>query len=371
MARRRLGMIGGGPGSFIGPIHRLAAELDAQFHLVAGVFSSDANRSRNGAEQYGIAAERGYPDIATMLSSERLDAVAIVTPNHLHLAQSREAIAAGVAVMSDKPATADLAQAVQLREAVRLHGGRYGLAHTYTGYPMIRHAREMVRGGSIGAVRKVMATYPQGWLAGLAEHDDNPQAAWRTDPARSGIGGCITDIGVHAFNLMEYVTGRRVAELCADLSRIVSGRRLDDDANVLLRFDNGAPGVLVASQIATGDRNDLTLDVWGETGGLHWRHMAADRLVCESSDRPTQTLHAGSPYLHAPAAARLPPGHPEGFIGAFTNLYRAFADVCDGHPGVADDLLPGIEAGVRGMAFIQTAVASSAARAWCRLEVPA
>ena len=239
----------------------------------------------------------------------------------------------------------------------------------YTGYALIRQARAMVANGDIGAVRKVVAEYSQGWLSRPIERQGDKQAEWRADPARAGIGGCIADIGVHAFNLAEYVTGLKITELCAELSRLVPGRRLDDDANLLLRLSNGAPGVLHASQIATGDRNDMTIRIWGETGGLHWRHAQPDILVWERAEAPTQVLHAGEAYLlpQVRAMARLPSGHPEGFIEAFANLYRSFAAAVGGERSLLDDELPGIEAGVRGMAFIETAVASSRDRRWLQV----
>jgi predicted dehydrogenase len=376
MTRRlRMAMIGGGPDSFIGPVHRMAAELDGRIELVAGAFSSDAGRSREAGHAFGLPADRAYRDVAAMLDGEKgrkdgADFVAVVTPNHLHLEQACAALEAGFHVISDKPATADLAQAVALRETVRRTGLCYGLTHTYTGYAMIRQARQMVAEGAIGAVRKVVVDYPQGWLSQSIERGESRQARWRCDPMRSGIGGCVADIGVHAFNLAEYICGLSVVDLCADLSAMVPGRVLDDDANILFRLSNGARGILHASQICAGGRNALTIRIWGEGGGLAWTHERPDCVTWERLDAPTQTLHAGDGYLPAAirAACRLPSGHPEGFIEAFANLYSDFAVAVTGEADVLDNQLPGIAAAVRGMAFIETAIASSRDRRWHALE---
>lgn len=370
----RMAMVGGGPGSFIGPVHRMAAELDGRIRLVAGAFSSDPQRSRAAGAACGLDPDRAYPNIGALIAGEKArddgaDFISIVTPNHLHLPVARATLEAGFHVMSDKPATGTLNEALALREAVERSGRCYGLTYSYTGYALIRQARAMVASGDIGAIRKVVAEYSQGWLSRPIELHGSKQAEWRVDPARSGIGGCIADIGVHAFNLAEYVTGLNVVELCADLSRLVPGRRLDDDANLLLRFTNGAPGVLHASQIAAGERNDMTIRVWGETGGLQWRHAQPDCLVWERAEAPSQILHAGEAYLlpQVRAMARLPSGHPEGFIEAFGNLYRSFAAAVGGERGILDGDLPGIKAGVRGMAFIETALASSHERRWLQI----
>jgi predicted dehydrogenase len=368
----RLAMVGGGPGSFIGPVHRMAAELDGAFRLVAGAFSRDLSKSRVAAGQYGLTPDRAYGDYSTMLDAERArpdgaEIVAIVTPNHMHLPVAEAAIARGLHVISDKPATATLAEALALKTALERGSVRYGLTYTYTGYPMIREAREICRAGALGAIRKVTVEYSQGWLTGAAELEGNRQAAWRVDPAQAGAGGAIGDIGVHAFNTAEFVTGQRVVGLCADLSSLVAGRTLDDDCNLLLKFDNGAPGVLVASQIAAGDRNGLRLRVYGERGGLDWSHEAPQTLTLGWTDRPTEILHAGAPYLRRGAKdSRLPTGHPEGFIEAFANIYRDFAHhVRNG----GETLVPGILDGVRGLAFVERAVASSRARGWVELDI--
>jgi predicted dehydrogenase len=355
-------MVGGGPGSFIGPVHRVAAELDGRLRLVAGAFSRDAAASAAAAEAWGA---RSYADWREMIAAEvarpdGAELVVIVTPNHLHLPVARAALEAGLNVVSDKPATATLDEARELREVVAKAGRVFALTYTYTGYAMVREARAMVARGDLGAVRKVVVEYSQGWLSQPIEREAGArQAGWRTDPAEAGIGGCSGDIGVHAFDIAEFVSGARVARVCADLSTVVEGRALDDDCNVLLRFETGAPGVLVASQIAAGDRNGLRLRVYGEKGGLDWSHEQPDRLTLNWLEAPSQTLHAGSAYL-GPAAAgatRLPTGHPEGFIEAFANIYRDVAAAVRGEGGA--DHTPGIEAGVRGMAFVEAVVTSS------------
>lgn len=360
----RLAMVGGGPGSFIGPVHRMAAELDGRIRLVAGVFSRDPAKNAKAAADWGVAPDRVYPDHHAMIAAERaredgVQLVSVVTPNHLHFDVSAAALRGGLNVISDKPATLNLDEARDLADIVAASGKLYGLTYTYTGYPMVREAREIVARGNLGAVRKVVVEYSQGWLSKPLERDgDNKQASWRADPKQSGVGGCIGDIGVHAFNIAEFVTGERVARLCADVSTIVPGRGLDDDCNVLLRFEGGARGVLIASQVSAGARNGLRLSVYGEKGGLTWSHEDPNVLTLDWLDGPTQVLHAGSAYLGASARAvtRLPTGHPEGFIEAFANIYRDFADAIEGRGA---GLVPDVAEGVRGMAFVERAVAAS------------
>ncbi|PCD01919.1 oxidoreductase [Sphingomonas spermidinifaciens] len=371
MARLRMGMIGGGPGAFIGPVHRIAAELDREIELVAGVFSSDAGRSRAGGEAYRIDPDRAYPSLDAMFAAEKaredgIDFVAIVSPNHHHLPAAKAALEAGYPVLSDKPMTATLAEAKELGGVVAQAGLPYGLSYTYSGYPLVREARARVAAGAIGSVRKVVVEYPQGWLAGEAT---GKQAEWRVDPAKSGAGGCIGDIGVHAFHLAEFITGLRVTELLADLAAVVPGRALDDDCTVLLRFDNGARGVLLASQIEVGELNGLRIRLYGEKGGLIWRQETPNELTFHSIDGSTQVIRAGDAAIgpDARAATRTPGGHPEGYLEAFANLYRDFAKQLRGEPG---SLIPGIDDGLRGMAFIDTAVRASADRAgWTVLQV--
>lgn len=371
----RLAMVGGGPGSFIGPVHRMAAELDGRIRLVAGAFSRDGGRNAEAARAWGVAADRAYGDYRQMIAAEvaRADGaelVAVVTPNHLHFEVSAAALRAGLHVMSDKPATLGLAEARELAGVVARSGRLYGLTHVYTGYPMVREARETIRRGDLGAIRKIVVEYAQGWLSQPIEQDGDKQAGWRADPAQAGVGGCIGDIGTHAFNLAEFVGGVPVMALCADLAAVVPGRVLDDDCNMLLRFAGGARGVLIASQISAGARNGLNIKVYGEKGGLTWSHERHTELTLDWVDAPTQVLHAGSPYLSAAAraASRIPTGHPEGFIEAFANLYRDFADAIGAGRSEAGPV-PGVADGVRGMAFVETAVAASrAGKGWVPLE---
>jgi len=374
----RLAMVGGGPGSFIGPVHRMAAELDGKIKLVAGAFSRDAGKNAEAARRWSVDAGRAYPDYATMIETERsrkdgAQLVAVVTPNDLHFKVSVAALKAGLHVMSDKPATLDLAEAHELASVVKASGKLYGLTHTYTGYPMVREARERVLRGDFGAIRKIVVEYSQGWLSTPVEKSDNKQAGWRADPKRAGVGGCIGDIGVHAFNIAEFISGQKVERLCADLAAVVPGRTLDDDCNILLRFAGGARGVLIASQISAGARNGLNIQVYGEKGGLGWSHEDHTVLTLDWLDAPSQVLHAGASYLGAAARAgsRIPTGHPEGFIEAFANLYSDFADaIAAGRKDAG--LVPGIAEGVRGMAFVERAVAASrAGEGWVELGAAA
>ncbi|WP_326522992.1 Gfo/Idh/MocA family protein [Sphingomonas sp.] len=372
MSALRLGLVGGGPGSFIGPVHRIAAEMDREIVLVAGAFSSDAARSLEAGRGFGIDPARAYPDLDTMIAAEGrradgIEMIAIATPNHLHLSQASAALAAGLGVMSDKPPTATLAEARDLATAVGRASRPYGLTFTYTGYPMVREARARIAAGEIGRVRKVIVEYLQGWLSQPIEADGDRQAVWRVDPSRAGIGGCIGDIGVHAFNLAEFVTGDAVAELDADLAAVVPGRALDDDATVLLRFRGGARGIMIASQVATGERNNLRLRIFGERGGIDWCHETADRLALTDADGSIRTIWGGSAAIggDARAVSRLPAGHPEGYLEAFANIYRDFARRMRGEDA---PLLPGVDAGVRAMAFVETAVRANQA-GWMELDV--
>lgn len=375
MRRLRMGMIGGGPGSFIGPIHRIAAELDREIELVAGVFSSDPARSAQAGESYRIDPARAYPDLDAMFAAERaradgIDFVSIVTPNHHHLPAARAALAAGLPVISDKPATATLAQAQELAGHVAAAGLPYALTHTYSGYPLVREARARIAAGALGAIRKVVVEYPQGWLAGEAS---GKQAEWRVDPAKSGPGGCIGDIGTHAFQLAEFISGLKVTEILADLGAVVPGRPVDDDCTVLLRFEDvgfgAARGVLLASQIEVGEMNGLRIRLYGEKGGLVWKQEVPNTLTFHTLDGRTEVIHAGGAQLGADAASRTrtPTGHPEGYLEAFANIYRDFAAVLRGE---AAPLLPGIDDALRGMTFVDTAVTASKARAgWVPLQV--
>lgn len=374
MAKTRMGMVGGGEGAFIGGVHRIAAGIDGEIELVCGAFSSNAEKSQRSGKALHLSPERIYADYQSMMEAEarlpaeqRMQFVAIVTPNHMHFPVAEAALKAGFHVLSDKPATFTLEEALKLREIVRKSGQLYGLTHTYTGYPLVKEARLRIAAGELGKIRKLVVEYPQGWLAGREEDADNKQAAWRLDPKQAGISSCMGDIGVHAANLAEYVTGLKISEVCADLTALVPGRKLDDDGAMLLRFDNGAKGVLMASQVSVGEENAVRIRVYGEKGGLDWEQQEPNTLWLKWNDRPTEMLRTSAPYLSELAAAntRTPGGHPEGYLEAFANIYMAFAgQVRAREEGAALDErsadCPGIEDAVRGMTFIELAVAASA-----------
>ena len=374
MKKVQMGLIGGGEGSFIGAVHRIAAELDGQIELVGGAFSSDPVRSeRSGVGLYGLPADRCYGSFQDLVTAEsarssddRIQMLVLATPNHVHFQHAKAALEAGFHVMSDKPMTFNLSEAQELRDVVARSDRVFGLTHNYTGYPMIKEARHLVKSGAIGEIRRINIEYIQGWLSTPEETTGNKQAEWRTDPARSGAAGCMGDIGTHGENLAEYVTGLRIQSLCADLTTFVPGRQLEDDGNVLLRFENGAKGVLSASQIAVGVENGLTLRIYGEKGGLEWAQMEPNSLLVRWPDRPFEVRRTGAAGVSETSveASRIPPGHPEGFLEAFALLYRNFAqavrDVEGGKPFKANDYdFPSVEDGVRGMQFIETVVESS------------
>ena len=369
--RLRMGLIGGGPGSFIGPIHRLAAEMDREIELVAGAFSSDPGRSRAAGEAYGIDTARAYPDVATLLASEtrredKIDFLAIATPNFHHLAAAEAALNANFAVICDKPATATLDEARRLAAIVARSSRPFALTYTYSGYPLVREARARIAQGALGTIRKIVVEYPQGWLS---QPSASKQADWRGDPSRSGPGGCITDIGVHAFHLAEFVTGLKTIKLFADLGTMVPGRLVDDDCHILLRFDNGARGVLLASQISIGERNGLRLRVYGDQGGLDWQQERPNQLWVHHLDGRTELVQAGDESLGSDArrVSRTPGGHPEGYLEAFANLYRDFARLLRSEPGA---LIPGMADGLRGMALIDMAVRGSRdEHGWCEFII--
>ena len=367
MQQVRYGMVGGGEGAFIGAVHRMAARLDDGWQLVCGAFSRSAEKSQRSGAALGLPPQRCYGDFQQMMqaesalpASERMQCVVIVTPNRTHLAIARAALANGFHVLSDKPATASLAECVALGSELRGSGLHYGLTHPYTAYPMIREARARIARGELGTVRKVLVEYMQGWLAAPIERDGNKQAAWRVDPAQAGASCCMGDIGVHAFQLAEFVSGLTVQKICADLHSVVAGRSLDDDGAVLLRFAGGASGVLMASQVCTGEENNLRLRIYGDRAGIDWQQMEPNSLWLKPIDAPAQLLRTGVAGTGAAAAAaqRTPSGHPEGYIEAFANLYREFAAQLQGDTVHA---VPGITEALRGMAFIEAAVASSAA----------
>ena len=387
MARKiRMGMVGGGRGAFIGAVHRIAANMDGQVELVCGAFSSDPQRSKDSGADFYLPPERCYGSFEEMIAAEaklpadkRMDFLSIVTPNHMHFPPAALALKSGFHVLSDKPATLNLAEAKKLAALVKKSGLLYGLTHNYTGYPLVKEARDLVAAGKLGKIRKVVVEYPQGWLATRLEASGQKQAAWRTDPKRSGAAGCIGDIGTHAENLAEYITGLQIKELAADITTFVPGRALDDDGNVLLRFGNGAKGVLHASQISVGEENNLNIRVYGEKGGLEWHQNEPNTLLVKWLDQPMQVYRTANGYLgkNAAAATRTPPSHPEGYLEAFANIYRNFASAVrarlDGNKVKADDVAndyPKIEDGVRGMAFIEAVVKSSKANAkWTKLAV--
>jgi predicted dehydrogenase len=369
-ARIRLGMIGGGEGAFIGAVHRIAARLDDRYALVAGALSATpAKALRSGA---ALGLERSYPDFDTMLTTEAtrpdgIEAVAIVTPNHMHAAAALACLEARLHVICDKPLTTTLKQALDLRAAAAAAKCVFAVTYNYSGYPLVRHAREMVAAGEIGEMRLVQVQYAQDWLTGPLEATGQKQADWRTDPARSGEGGCIGDIGTHAFQLAHFVTGMMPQSLLADLSSFVPGRRVDDNVQMLLRYGNGARGALWASQVAPGNENNLTLRVYGAKGGIAWRQEHPNQLYWTPFGEPTRIIARGTAAMNASGArvTRIPAGHPEGYLEAFATLYsEAASAIIACRSGAAlDDAVryPGIDDGVAGVAFIEAAIQSSRA----------
>jgi len=369
----KLGLIGGGPGSFIGAIHLNGALMDGMFELVCGAFSSNPAKSKLRGEELMLDPKRVYNSYDEMFEkesqlseAERMDVVAIVTPNNVHFDPTVKALKYGFHVALDKPLTLNYHEAKELYHIVKNSDRRFLLTHTYSGYPMIKQAKQMIADGKIGKVRKVYVEYPQGWLYKLLETENNKQAEWRTDPARNGLAGCMGDIGTHAFHMSEYITGEKVSHLCADLYIKIDGRPIDDDGVVLLRFENGASGVLMASQTDTGCENNLKVRVYGEKGGLEWEQELNNSLTVRFPNEPAQIFRAGTGYLGSLAQenTRTPAGHPEGYIEAFANLYRNFArciyaDRAGENPKWEWEDYPGIEDGIRGMAFIDHVLKST------------
>jgi len=370
----RMGMVGGGKGAFIGEIHRIAATMDGLVELVCGAFSSDAERSKESGKELFLPGDRVYGSYREMMEEERklpegerMDFVSIVTPNHVHFEPAMLALENGFHVVLDKPMTFDLAEAKQLKEKVDETGLLFLLTHTYVGYPMVRQARKLVRDGALGKIRKIYVEYPQGWLSRFSEQDGNKQASWRTDPAKSGKSGCMGDIGTHALHLAEFISGLRATQLCASLYTYVEGRKLEDDGNVLLQFDNGASGVLIASQVAAGEENALKIRMYGENGGLEWSQQEPNSLLVKWLDEPSQIYRAGGNAAISPEAralCRTPVGHPEGYLEAFANLYKSFAGALQaklsGEYRDADGRdFPSVEDGVRGMAFLDNVIRSN------------
>lgn len=372
----KMGMVGGGPGAFIGEVHLKAARMDGGIDVAAGVFSRSPEKSRETARRLLLKPDRVYSDVQELAekerqlpSGERVDFVSIVTPNNSHFPIAKTLLEAGFHVMCEKPMTFNSAEARELRAIVRRTGKVFGLMHNYTGYPMVKLARDIVRGGDLGDVRKIVVQYPQGWLAMPLETTGSAQAEWRTDPARSGAAGALGDIGTHAENLSEYITGLKITQVCADVTIFVKGRQLDDDCNCLLRFENGARGLLHVSQIAIGEENGLAIRVYGTRKSLEWHQEHPNYLYVRTIDGPVEVFRRGNAYVAARSAAaaratRLPFGHPEAFIEAFANVYCNFADtVRSALTGTPPDPLvldfPNVDDGVRGMLFIETVLASA------------
>jgi len=370
----RFAMIGGGKNAFIGPIHRIAMNMDGMVELVACALSSHADNAMESGRELLVAEDRIYTDYKVMLEKEaampadkRIDFVSIVTPNHVHFEPAMMALEKGFHVAIDKPFTFTFEEAVKLKTKVEETGLCLLLTHTYTGYPMVKQAKQFIKSGALGNIRKVYVEYPQGWLSTKLEETGLPQATWRTDPGKSGKAGSMGDIGTHAFNLAEYVSGLEVTQLCAQVNTVVQGRKLDDDGAALLQFNNGATGVLMASQIAAGEENNIKLRVYGEKGGIEWQQVDANTLLVKWLDKPTEIYRTGTGYLSSFAAhnTRTPAGHPEGYLEAFANHYRNFALTIHAklyNEQPKDEWLdyPGVYDGVRGMMFIDKVIESGA-----------
>lgn len=372
----RMGMVGGGKDAFIGAIHRHAAFMDGLIELSCGALSINPEVAKDSAKSLFLPENRTYLTYEEMITKEaalpadqRMDFVTIVTPNFAHFAPAMMALEHGFHVVIEKPITFTLDEAKQLKKKVEETGLILCLTHTYSGYPMVKQAKQMVKDGALGKIRKVWVEYPQGWLSKLSEREGNAQAAWRTDPKKSGKAGAMGDIGTHAAHLAEYVSGLKITKICADLNAMVEGRMLDDDGNVLLRFENGAAGCLMASQVAAGEENALKIRIYGEKGGLEWAQHEPNTLLVKWLDAPTQILRAGGNYgdrlsSYAVLNTRTPGGHPEGYLEAFGNIYRNFARTLtariDGVNPIPEALdFPTVEDGIRGMAFIDNVVLSS------------
>ncbi|WP_346855934.1 Gfo/Idh/MocA family oxidoreductase [uncultured Draconibacterium sp.] len=368
----RMGMVGGGTDAFIGAIHRLAALMDNQIELVCGCFSVNPEISKQSGKLYYLPENRVYSTYQEMFEKEallpegdRMDFVSIVTPNFVHFAPAMMALDNGFNVVLDKPITFTLDEALQLKEKIEETGLTFALTHTYSGYPAVKHGKQMIAEGQLGKIRKVYVEYPQGWLSSKLEDTGNAQASWRTDPKRSGKAGSMGDIGTHAHHLAEYMTGLKVTELCAELNVFVPNRLLDDDGAALLRFNNGAKGVLMATQIAAGEENALRIRIYGDKGGLDWEQMEPNTLIFKKLGEPTQILRVGTSMASDIAAhnTRTPGGHPEGYLEAFANIYRNFSQTvrarANGEKPSAENLdFPGVEDGIRGMQFIDTVVSA-------------
>jgi len=368
--RIRLGMVGGGEGAFIGAVHRIAARLDDRYELVAGALSASPDKAMRSAEAIGLASNRSYPDFQSMARAEAarpdgIEAVAIVTPNHLHVPVAEAFLQAGIHVICDKPLTTTLAEALRLRDTVRASGLVFAVTYNYSGHPLMRHARGMVASGELGAIRIVQVEYPQDWLAGPLEATGQKQADWRTDPARSGAGGCIGDIGTHAYQLAHFVSGMMPAQILAELTTFVPGRRVDDNVQILLRYANGARGALWASQVAPGQNNGLRLRVFGEKGAIEWGQEEPNRLVWSPLGEPPRLIGRGTAAMNASGqrVSRIPAGHSEGYLEAFATIYaEVAAAITARRTGSALDpavTFPTIDDGVAGVAMVDAALRSS------------
>ena len=379
--RIRIGMVGGGDGAFIGAVHRIATRIDDGYELVAGALSSDPERALTSALRLGIDAERSYASFTTMAKQEKqrpdgIQAVLIVTPNHMHYPVAKAFLEQGIHVICDKPVTKTLDEALALKDLVTKSGAFFALTHNYTGYPLIRHAKHLVDTGVLGKLRVIQAEYAQDWLTDKAESTDNKQAQWRTDPEKSGMAGCLGDIGTHAFNLACFISGQKVQSVCADLTAFVSGRRLDDNVHTMLRFDGGAKGMLWSSQVAPGNENGLKIRIYGEKAGIEWSQESPNELWLSVFGEPTQKItRAGhGAGEEANRLSRVPAGHPEGYLEGFANLYLdigiAIRAIEDGAPvDSVQGLIPSIDDGIEGMKFITAVLASSAQNsAWCELD---
>ena len=383
----RMGMVGGGPGAFIGEVHRKAARMDGQIELVAGAFDISPLKSLQMGKELFLNTRRVYSTYQDMINGElslpqdrRIDFVSITTPNNWHFPIARDFLKAGFHIMCEKPMTFNVKEAKELDKIVKKSGKVFGLMHNYTGYPMVKLAKDMVKQGDLGKIRKVIVQYPQGWLATAVEKTGQQQASWRTDPKQSGASGCMGDVGTHAENLAEYVSGLKITEICADLTTFVKDRKLEDDGNCLLKFNNGAKGILHASQISIGHENDLAIWIYGEKASIEWHQENPNYLYFKVINGPVQVWQRGNPYIGAKSAAaargtRLPFGHPEAFLEAFANNYVNFADTISASmEGKKPDALaldfPGVREGLRGMLFIDTVVASSQSKSkWTKFKV--
>lgn len=367
----KMGMVGGGPGSMIGDVHRKTAEILGKAKLVCGAFSTDEAKNHNKGKELGLDEDRVYNNIDEMIAAEsvlalgeKMDFLAIATPNHLHVEAARKALEAGVHVICDKPLGISLEEALELEKVVIKSNLKFGMTYSYRGYAALRQMALLIKEGGIGAIRKVMIDYTQGWLTKLIEKDGQKQAAWRTDPGYSGAGGTIADIGTHAFNLAEFIAGARVKELAAQVTALVAGRKIDDDANVLLRFEDNAVGTVTVSQACAGEENNLTVKAYGDKGGLIWEHARPSRLMLRlpGEERIIDVEEMDIEVSHI--VEKLPPGHPASFVKGFINIYDDFIDsIATGKSG----WYPGIVDGVRGMLFIEKAIGSNEQKAWVRL----